>query len=130
MPGRYASSYLPAHVSGGYYDLKYFGVTEEYDDEWKYPGCAEEGEYEYFGVAVFGEVVEAAAGEVALGHVAAQADVEGGDDGEEGAVHPDQEHGELGAQAGDGAQRLQRVHHHAVAVERDGGQRADGHRAR
>ena len=74
------------------------------------------------------EVVEAGAGEQALGRVARQPEQRAG--GQRASVQPGDEDAEARAQPGDAAARVQGLHDHVVAVQRDGRQVGDAHRPR
>ncbi|KAI8424359.1 hypothetical protein MSG28_002893 [Choristoneura fumiferana] len=92
-------------------DAEDIDVAEADSDKRSDPSGAEESEDEVARGEFVGEVVEAAAGEVALGDVAAVAEVERGHGGEHGGVQPSAGRQQARAHARHCAQRLQRPHH-------------------
>lgn len=82
-------------------------------------------EHEDACVHIVRQVVKAAAGEIALGHVAAE-DLEQWYSGEEERVEPAEDDHETCLHMGRGTVWVERVHNHVEAVHGDGGQRGDG----
>lgn len=88
--------------------------------EWYEPSGAEENENEVSRREFFGEIIEAAACEIALGNVVAVADVEGRNRREGARVEPRADRHEARPDRCEGPQRLQRPDHGPVAIQRDG----------
>lgn len=89
------------------------------------PGEQEEDEHEDACRRAAIEIVEAAAGQKAFGHILAESDVERRHHGEECAVHPDEQHHQPRTDSRDRAQWVERIDDHKVAVDGDGGQGGD-----
>lgn len=105
-------------------------VTERDAGKRYRPGAHEEHEHEYASGSIAVQIVETAAGQIALGHVATEADVQSGHNGKRNAVQPHQADEQTGADFGDVAQRIERMHDHEVAIDRDGRQGGNGRDAR
>lgn len=117
-------------ISAAYDDAENIDVAEGDSDKRGDPSGAKESENEVARGEVVGEVVEAAAGEVAFGDIAAVADVERRNRREHGGVQPGSGGQQARAHARQRAQRLQRPHHSPVPVQRDSRQRRNRRRAR
>lgn len=95
-------------------------VAEGDDREGNDVGEDEEDEHEDACGCRSVQIVEAAAGEESFGNVFTESDVECGNDGEEGAVQPDEDHHQSGADAGDRSQGIQRIDDDKVAIDGNG----------
>lgn len=101
------------------------GVAVGNGDKGNTPGEHKVAEHEDAGVPVLRQVVEAAAGEVSLGHVTAE-DFQQRHGREEERVAPAEEDHETRLHVRGGPVRIQRVQDHIEPVDGDGGQRGNG----